>query len=396
MKQMKTIILRLESDWKFCLGDVKRWTRVDHRICYGTTKAGQEVGDMEIFLKENPWIAVGVPHDWSTGELCRPDAHPSNGFKPRGIAWYYKEFDLPEYEEDACAILEFEGVMGESVVYVNGVLAMRSESGYTAFHADVSDYLLPGQKNMIVVSVDNSRWEGWWYEGAGIYRPVQLIIKPSVHFSHRKIFVRPWLESGWWSVRVISDVENTWNEAGRAEVVSRILDASGACVAEMHAECAAEAYETAQCAQETTLDNPEQWSLDRPYLYTLENQLMVEGVCVEKQTIPFGLRHIEWTDHGMFLNGIKTPVRGICCHQDHVGVGIAVDKSLTRYRIAKLKAMGCNAYRCAHHCPSEYLLQVCDELGMLVMAENRHFRSSDEVMAPVSYTHLTLPTTSRV
>lgn len=381
MKQMKTIILRLESDWKFCLGDVKRWTRVDHRICYGTTKAGQEVGDMEIFLKENPWIAVGVPHDWSTGELCRPDAHPSNGFKPRGIAWYYKEFDLPEYEEDACAILEFEGVMGESVVYVNGVLAMRSESGYTAFHADVSDYLLPGQKNMIVVSVDNSRWEGWWYEGAGIYRPVQLIIKPSVHFSHRKIFVRPWLESGWWSVRVISDVENTWNEAGRAEVVSRILDASGACVAEMHAECAAEAYETAQCAQETTLDNPEQWSLDRPYLYTLENQLMVEGVCVEKQTIPFGLRHIEWTDHGMFLNGIKTPVRGICCHQDHVGVGIAVDKSLTRYRIAKLKAMGCNAYRCAHHCPSEYLLQVCDELGMLVMAENRHFRSSDEVMA---------------
>ena len=380
MRQNNTMKLDLARGWKFCFGDVKRWKRVDHDVCYQTTKIGSEIGVLDVFLRDNPWTDVSVPHDWNTQQRSHPDNYPSNGFKPRGIGWYYNAFEMPEYGDDACVLLEFEGIMGESVVYVNGVLAARNESGYTGFTFDISDYVLPGEENMIVVSVDNTRWEGWWYEGAGIYRPVTVHIKPAVHLAHMKTFVRPELKDGCWSVKLTSELENTGDAAGSAAVSARVLDADGACVAQLQAGGDVPAFGTAEVSAEAALEAPRLWSPDSPYLYTLENRLIVDGQCVETEAIRFGLRDIRWTDHGMFINGALTPVRGICCHQDHVGVGIAVGKSLMRYRIAKLKEMGCNAYRCAHHCPTRYLLDVCDELGMLVMSENRHFRSSDEVM----------------
>lgn len=383
MIQKESIVLELERGWKFCYGDVKRWERVDHGICYDTCKTGHELGEIEIFLAENNWIDVSVPHDWNTSQPADPANIPSLGFKPRDIGWYYKEFDLPEYAEDACVMLEFEGIMGESIVYVNGALAARNESGYTGFCFDVTDYLLPGQKNMIVVSVDNRRWEGWWYEGAGIYRPVHLSIKPAVQIGHMKTFVNPQLQDGKWQLKVSSEIVNTAAEDASFTLYSRILDKEKNCVAQMEVTGTADAFEEAKCEMETVLEEVNLWSPKQPYLYTAVNELEVDGTIIEQEEIPFGFRDIQWTDHGMYLNGTLTRVNGICCHQDHVGVGIAVTKSLIRYRIQKLKDMGCNAYRCAHHCPSKYLLEVCDELGMLVMAENRHFRSSEEVMKQV-------------
>lgn len=383
MMQTQTMVLELERGWKFCLGDVKRWEKVVHGVCYDTTKTGHELGEIDIFLQQNAWIDVSVPHDWNTWQPADPSCIPSLGFKPRDIGWYYNEIDLPEYAADACVLLEFEGIMGESVVYVNGVLAARNESGYTGFCFDITDYLLPGQKNMIAVSVDNRRWEGWWYEGAGLYRPAHLYIKPAVHFGRMKTFVKPQLQSGRWHLQVSSQIVNTAEGEAAFNVRSRIMDARKHCVALMETSGRADALCDASCTMEASLQRAELWSPRRPYLYTAVNELLVDGVVVDQESIAFALRDIQWTDHGMFLNGEKTRVNGICCHQDHAGVGVAVTKSLVRYRIQKLKEMGCNAYRCAHHCPSRYLLEVCDELGMLVMAENRHFRSSEEVLQQV-------------
>ena len=380
MNRKMATVLQLERGWKFCYGDVKRWERVNHDVCYQTTKIGYEIGTLDVFLNQNEWIDINVPHDWNTVQIAHPDNHPSNGFKPRGVGWYYNEFNVPEYENDSCVLLEFEGIMGESVVYVNGVLAARNESSYTGFAFDISDYILQGQKNMIVVSVDNTRWEGWWYEGAGIYRPVQIYIKPAVHFEHMKTFVSPKLQDGNWDIKLRFMLENSGDRENDVSICARIVDAEGNCSAVFEVDSEVFSYSKTEVFGELILETPELWSPERPYLYALESNLMVNGECVECEITPFGVRDIQWTDHGMFINGSLTPVRGICCHQDHVGVGIAVTKSLIRFRITKLKAMGCNAYRCAHHNPSKYLLEVCDELGMLVMAENRHFRSSEEVM----------------
>ena len=385
MKQRSCVNIGLAEGWRFCRGKARRWQRLDHDTCYGMSKAGGEAGNMEVFLRENPWQAVTVPHDWSTAESSDPAESPDNGFKSRGEGWYWIDVPLPAYGEDAVVLLEFEGIMGESVVYVNGVLAARNASGYTGFAVDVSDYVLPGETATIVVSVDNTRWEGWWYEGAGIYRPARIRVLPPVRLRPLGVFPKTVPDGDAWTLSVRAELDNALEVPVPAEVRWTLRDGNGRRVAEFGAAAALPAMDGASAEGQARVERPDLWSPDEPNLYVLETALWADGVCVERQETSVGFREILWTDRGMFLNGRVTPVRGICCHQDHAGVGIAVGRSLTRYRIARLKAMGCNAYRCAHHCPSEYLLRVCDELGMLVMVENRHFRTSDEVMAQVDY-----------
>ena len=386
MKQQNTIRMELDRDWHFHRGAAKRWKRLDHDTVYAMTKAGQEVGDMEIFLHENDWTDVSVPHDWSTMEASDPDEMPDNGFKPRGEGWYYTKVQLPAYEDDACVTLTFEGIMGESVIYVNGVLAERNPSGYTAFNFEISDYVLPGEAAEIVVHADNTNWEGWWYEGAGIYRPVYLTIAPAVHVTEGGVFAKPVCKGapdGAWTLEMSAELENTSGEDEKVCVVFSLQKDEGA--VDESTFVTVPKYGTATAKAQITVRQPKLWSPDDPQLYRLETSVVGDAAeeaaePLQKICTPVGFRKIEWTDHGMFINGEKTPVRGICCHQDHAGVGIAITRSLLRYRIGKLRAMGCNALRCAHNCPSEDLLAVCDEMGMLVMAENRHYRSSDEVM----------------
>ena len=229
------LTMELTRGWKFVHGAAKRWNEIHHGACYDATKAGHEVGEMDVFLRENDWREVVLPHDWNTEQPASPKNVPSLGFKPRDEGWYYIEPELPEYPEDACVTLEFEGVMGESVVYVNGVLAARNESGYTPFAVDVSDYVLPG-RNIIVVSVDNRRWEGWWYEGAGIYRPVRLRVQSAAHLARRATFARPCLENGSWRVDLSSRVANTTGDCLPFSLRARSLDANGREVATASAD----------------------------------------------------------------------------------------------------------------------------------------------------------------
>lgn len=377
MIQNSTVAIPLMRGWKFCLGNVKRWERIDHTVTYLTTKTGHELGDEDIFVSRNPWRDVILPHDWNTGQLSSPEFMPSNGFKPRGEGWYYTDVPLPNFGGDAFALLEFEGVMGECEIYVNGVLAVRGFSGYTAFRADISDYILPGQTARIAVHVDNSRWEGWWYEGAGIYRPVTLYLCPAVHLKHRSLFVNPVPGDAGWTVRISGIVENSGSEDARACI--RLHTAFG----DAGTEACIPAYGESPFEAVITAADPALWSPDSPVLYDLDAVLALCGEEIQRESVRFGFRKIEWTDHGMYLNGKPLPVHGICCHQDHVGVGIALNRSLLRMRVRRLKEMGCNALRCAHNCPSDDLLRACDELGLFVMAENRHLRSSEEVLSQV-------------
>ncbi len=371
----------LTGAWQFCPGDAVRWARVDHQACYDATKAGGELGDLALFLQGNPWREVSVPHDWCTELASAPDNHPSNGFKARGRGWYYRKFFLSELSEGETVLLEFEGVMGESEVYVNGTRAMRSFSGYTGFFCDVTNYALFGEENLVAVSVDTTRWEGWWYEGAGIYRPVRAMVQPAVHFGHLSTFVHATRAQGdRWETCVETSIECAARGAFDLTVECSIEDASGAILASTQTAASVRAYGSSEIKVEVPLENPALWSPDAPNLYRLVARLLEGGKQIDRQSVRFGYREIAWTDHGMFINGERTPVKGICCHQDHAGVGIAVPRSLNRYRIEKLKAMGCNAYRCAHNAVSEDFLDLCDELGMLVMAENRHFTASDETL----------------
>lgn len=358
--------LQLDTGWHFCLGQVKRFRDLSHVTIYSAAKAGGALGDRDVFLEENPWKRVRVPHDWMTELPYDPEYAPTSGSKPRGEGWYYTCFTLPENPIE-CAQLIFEGVLGDTTVYVNGMVAARNHSGYNRFTAQVASYLLPGAENMIALHVDASTWEGWSYEGAGLYRPVSIRFRKELHFSWEDCFVRG------------KETDDQWAVA--ADLAAAGLPQKGVTVRTcLQAPDGTEKITESKNGIITIpIENPVLWSPENPALYGFSAELKRNGETVDTFRVLVGLRTVEWrADGGMYLNGKPYPIKGICCHQDHGGVGAAVVPELMEYRVQILKEMGINAYRCVHHAMPESFYAICDRLGMLVMAENRHYSVSED------------------
>lgn len=366
----------LDKGWKFHLGQVRRFRELEHEDTYYATKAGGMLGNLDVFLNKNYWEDVEVPHDWQAALPLDPGEAPANGYKKRGAGWYYVKFELPD-EEIETARLVFDGILGQSTVYVNGTIAVRNFSGYNRFACEIASYLLPGEENMIAVYVDASEWEGWWYEGAGLYRPAYIEFREKVHLDEQECFVRPQEKDGAWYVEADLKVPGLEKE-GTSEkwtVEMRLEDPDGAAVKVQESD-AGDFLNV-----RFPVENPVLWSPETPVLYTFVSELKKNGEIVQTVRIAVGMRSITWNpDTGMHLNGRPYQVKGICCHQDHAGVGAAISSELMEYRIGLLKKMGINAYRCAHHAPSETLLDICDRLGMLVMVENRNYSVAPEVL----------------
>ncbi len=359
--------LELKTGWKFHLGQMKSAQNMEIWQYHATSKTGGALQHLDFYGEEKGWDEVTLPHDWMTGLSITKEGDPGNGYKERSVGWYYLKFSLSKAPIQDAELI-FDGVLGQSTVYVNGVVAVRNFSGYNRFSCQVGDYLLPGEENEIAVFVDARRWEGWWYEGAGIYRPVTLCFRQATHFEPSKCFVR-----GEENRKVVATLGIA--EPQQAEVVVSLRHPDGRVISKQRVEA------KEQTEFQILTENPKLWSPEEPNLYCLECELVQEKQVVDTFTASVGFRQIEWiAERGMLLNGIHTPIKGICCHQDHAGVGAAVTKGLMEYRIDCLKKMEVNAYRCAHHAPSEELLEICDRKGMLVMAENRHFSASEEVL----------------
>ena len=355
--------LRLTENWQFHLGDLPRKQCLPIVESHACSKAGGAVRELDMFAEGVSWHAINVPHDWLTEQELDLTADAAGGYKYRGIAWYYVKFKLPETPIER-AKLVFDGVLGQCTVYVNGVVAGRNFSGYNRFFCDVDAYLLPGEENEIALYVDARRFEGWWYEGAGLYRPVRIEFRENTCFDRENCFIHSEKSGEDWFVTADLAVLGEENK-----VEAKLLDTDGGEISKAESE---------NGTLRLPVPEPKLWSPDNPYLYTLSCSLKGSQ---DTLAVKVGLRTIEWiAEKGMFLNGEHYPVKGICCHQDHAGVGAAVPEELMEYRITTLKQFGINAYRSAHHAPAESLLDICDRLGMLVMVENRHFAASEDVL----------------
>lgn len=366
--------LALDTGWKFHLGQVKRFGELHHGDIYLACKAGGALGNAEIFEQKNYWQDITVPHDWQAELPLDPGELVSLGYKKRENGWYYKKVQLPDAPIDQ-ARLVFDGVLGQTVVYVNGIVAGRNFSGYNRFTCEIGNYLLPGKENMIALYVDASTWEGWWYEGAGLYRPVHMEFREALHFDSYECFVRSKEENGVWNVLSDLKILGLSKEEEPIQVTVRLEDPNGHTVGSMNVPAAAQ---MPLCIPVT---EPKLWSPESPVLYQLICELRRGDELVDTLHTSVGLRSIVWdADHGMYLNGKPYTVKGICCHQDHAGVGVATSAELIEYRISRLKEFGINAYRCAHHAPTEEFLNICDRLGMMVMAENRHYSVSEDAL----------------
>ena len=372
--------LPLQKGWKFHAGEVNRNTDLFPGVVQEYLKAGKAMEEWKLHEHEEEWEEVSVPHDWMAAMPVSKDSDYAAGYKERGIGWYEKLFVLPPTPIES-ARLVFEGVLGHCAVYVNGVIAARNFSGYNRFSCEIGDYLVPGAENTIILYVDARPRELWSYEGAGLYRPVSIEFREYCHFDKEKCFVRGQRSEDNWNVLadlVVSEV-GKGNDAD-LKLCACLKDEQGNVLVKQEAALK-EAKQQEKMILTLSTDVVRLWSPESPYLYTFECELLCQGRCIDKVQHMVGLRQIEWkADQGMYLNGKPYPVKGICCHQDHAGVGIAVHPEIMEYRIRRLKEAGVNAYRCAHHAPAKSLLEICDRLGMLVMVENRKFSLSQDVL----------------
>lgn len=379
--------LLLDSAWEFHRGDITTPAAHDHNTTYHYAKACGRPGpggtDYENDPGYNPsaWREVTLPHDWVVEEPYAQDANLNHGYRHRGIAWYRRKFRLDPRDEGKYLALDFDGVSSRCTVWVNGQRLHENGCGYTSFRVNISDVATFGDTlNCIAVRVDASEIEGWWYEGGGIYRHVRLVKTAPLHVAQWGVFARPVLSgANDWAVVIETSLENDSAAERRVSVRQRICDAEGNCIAQAEADVECPAYSVTPVVQNASLPDARRWSLEDPYRYRLVTEILVDGSVVDSEQTRFGCRTIRFdAETGFYLNEQPLKIKGTCNHQDHAGVGVALPDAIHEYRIRRLKELGANAYRCAHHPPAPELLDVCDRLGMLVMDENRHFNASPD------------------
>jgi beta-galactosidase len=376
----------MDREWRFHFGDILPPYEKGHGHCYATAKAGGARGAAHEGWNDNEWEPVDLPHDWRLNLGFDPETRPSQGYKQRGTGWYRKRFLLNEEWRGKQLLLLFDGVATHSTVYFNGSALKRTWCGYTGFTVDISDMAFYGEKpNTLAVRVDAEEWEGWWYEGAGIYRHVTLIVKPALHIAQWGVWVNPVnVSPADWETRVETTVENGSDEDRAFELLSILLDGDGREVtrAATRHQCGAGRSTTA--VQTIPVASPALWDIDAPNLYTLVSRLIADGGEADEERTTYGYRTLRICPvKGFFLNGRSIKLKGTCNHQDHACVGAALPDNLHELRVRRLLEMGSNAYRCAHNPPAPELLDACDRLGMLVMDENRNFDSSPEGVSQV-------------
>jgi len=354
-----------------------------HDEVYNATKGGNQSGMLAATFDDNDWEDVTLPHDWVTRKDFDQNQSSSGGYKERGIAWYRHSFRLEDEDRNKQILLEFEGMSAEAVIYVNGFTMERSFSGYTPFSVDITDVANFGSMpNIIAVYIDARGMEGWWYEGAGIYRNVWLVKKPAVHAAYDGVFIKPVKTDKGWQVDMQVEVENSFKEASPFTIEVEIESAAGKLNVKHDPKVEIGGFSKETVNFVIPFENPVLWDVENPYLYTAKVSVKTKDT-MDFIKIPFGLRTISvCADTGFYLNGKNVKLLGMCNHQDHAGVGVAVPYAIKEWRIKLLKELGANAYRCAHNTDPE-ILDICDRLGMLVMEENRTFSPSKDAVRNV-------------
>lgn len=314
------------------------------------------------------WRMVHLPHDYLVEGTFTADADTGHGSLPKFPAWYAKDFILPAADRGKSVWIDFDGVYRDSKVYLNGRLLGEHQSGYTPFRYDISSIARYGTVNHLTVHVDPRRNEGWWYEGAGIYRHVWMNVANPTHIAPWGTFVRSTVRNVSAKPSATLTIETDIDDPSAGCVlVSTIFDPDGRRVGEKRSPIAGVVSQTID------LSTARLWSLEKPQLYRLHSVLAVGGRVVDSLDTPFGIRTIRFDpETGFYLNEKPVKIKGVCNHQDFAGLGVGLPDTLETWRVARLKQMGCNAWRTSHNPPNSEVLDACDRLGMLVMDENRH------------------------
>lgn len=345
---------------------------------------------------DSAWRQVNLPHDWAVelpfthDDSGDDDSLQSHGYKPLGrrypetsVGWYRREFDIPKSDLGRRIWIEFDGAFRDVLVFVNGCFIGRNTNGYVPFRFDLTDFLTYGKRNVITLRVDASFGDGWFYEGAGIYRHVWLLKTDAVHLGRWDSVVRSAVTADGAALDLTAVAVNTRDTARLARVKWTIIDAAGKTVATADAgEQTIPADSSASFQATAALSGVKLWSVETPALYAAQVTLEFDGQVRDAERVDFGVRNTRFDpEKGLFLNGKAVKIQGVCNHQDHAGVGAAVPDRLQAFRVGVMQSMDCNAIRTSHNMPTPELVMACDRMGMMMMCETRQMSSNPEAMA---------------
>ncbi len=347
-------VVSLDSGWSFFQGDA----------------AGAELAGFD----DSGWRKLDVPHDWS---IAGPfdQAAPANGsgaWLPSGVAWYRKEIPLPADLKDQRVWVEFDGVMANSDVWINGQLLGHRPNGYVSFRYDLTDHLKPGGANLLVVKADTSAQPASrWYAGAGIYRHVRLVTAHSVHVEPWGVYATtPEATAAEATVKIQTTLDNTTAKAGKITLRTALVSPDGKTLATQDSEAALVPGKSTTVNQQLKVPHPRLWSLESPQLHTLVTRITAGDTVLDEVRTPFGIRNAEFrSDTGFWLNGKNFKLKGVCLHQDGGAVGVAVPLAVWERRLKILQELGVNAIRTSHNPTAPEFLDLCDKMGLLVMDE---------------------------
>ena len=352
----------LEKNWRFHKGDVDK-------------------AYLESFDDSN-WDKVTVPHDWAikgpfnkeidkqnvaivqNGEKVPTEKTGRTGALPYiGIGWYRNQFSIPTFSEDKRVILLFEGAMSEPEIFLNNEKIGSWNYGYSYFYFDITDHIRDNKKNTLAVKLTNRELSSRWYPGAGLYRNVRVIVKNKESIDQWGTFITtPKITNDLAKVNVKTKVSGD-----NLKMVTKIQDAEGRTVA---VDTAHTIYAN-EFEQNIAVEDPKLWSPETPYLYTSVSQLYSKGILKDETSTRFGIRSIKYeAEKGFSLNDSIIKFKGVCLHHDLGPIGTAVNKSALRRQLKILKEMGVNAIRSAHNMPSLEQLELCDEMGLMFLAES--------------------------
>lgn len=311
---------------------------------------------------------VQLPHDWAIESPFLRDEPNETGKLPwNGLGWYRKTFDVPASfdAQNERYYLDFDGVMANPQVYVNGKLAGEWAYGYNSFRVDITPFLKPGEPNLVAVMASNKPLSTRWYPGAGIYRHVWLEKTTPVHIAQWGVFVTtPKVSTSSALVNVKTTINNTSKEEAKVVVRQAVGKARAKAVL-----VSLKPGESREIEQTIKLGKPRRWSCEKPNMYKVKTTISRDDEVIDSRETPFGVRTIDWRRDGFYLNGQRVELKGVCEHHDLGALGAAFyDRGFER-KIEKLKEMGCNSIRMTHNPPAPEALDLCDRHGILVIDE---------------------------
>lgn len=387
--------LLFDFDWRFRFGNANDPTKdLDFGIDQNNFSKTGEFEFATVSYKDADWKQLNLPHDWAVElPFVWDEELKSHGYKPLGrnypatsVGWYRRIFTVPESDKGRKISVLFDGALRDALIFVNGCYIGRNNNGYTPFTFDISDFLLYGQPNCITVRMDVSYNDGWFYEGAGIYRHVWMVKQDRLHLGQWESYVRTRTVGSHAVLDLGTVVANETTAEQPASIRWTITDQTGRTVATATAPAQTIPMSGSATYQATAqVQNPQLWDIDSPTLYKATVEVLRNGTVCDAEVVDFGIRTVHMDpNEGLLLNGKRVWIQGTCNHQDHAGVGAAMPDRLQYYRMAVLKSMGSNGVRTSHNMPTPEWVEAANRMGMMMLCETRTMSSTPEALEALS------------